>query len=780
MQQKPNKYKLIDKYLQYLILSGIIILTLIIYSGTLKNGFTNLDDNINITDNKDIQNFSISGIVKIFSSFYFNTYKPIIILVFAIIYKIFGLSSGAFHSLNIFFHLINIILVYLFIYQIAGNQELRGSNQPKRNRIKIATFVSIFFAIHPMNTEAVCWISGLDNGLYTFFYLGSLIFYIKHLEKSRDKTQKSKLINRDYLISFFFFLLSLLSKPVAVTLPVILILIDYYIISSKFKVQSLKYWMDKIPFFLLALVFGILGMNSVHYTEAVYNQMAQYSFTNRLFLMTYSLSYYITNLILPIKLSEFHPSPELVKGFLPLKYYLSPFLILLIIFLINNIVNRIKKYEKLITNHEQLSTKTIIFGILFFLVTILLTFLAVKVRPNQIAERYTYIPYLGLFFILGQYTIRHNYQDISIKTFGYIIYNLRFIIVILFILIFSVISHERTKVWANSITLYNDIIEKYSKAYMAYNWRGNAWASHSDYRRAIEDYSKSIDINPKYGSAVLNRGKAKVSLGDFKGALDDFNKAIEINPENVIAFVERGSVKSDFGDLQGALNDYNKAIEINPKDETAFYNRGIIKYTFGDKQGALNDFNKAIQINPQYANAFNNRGSLKSNLGDEEDAIHDYDKAIEINPKNVYALKNRGTLKSILGDKYGAILDFSKAIEINSKDAQIFIARGNTKVSLGDMHGAIQDYCKAIEINPKYSEAFNNRGNAKASIGEIIGAIEDYNKVIELKPQFADAFNNRGMAKYQLGDKENACLDWSKSVELGNSKSYEMIKKYCK
>jgi protein O-mannosyl-transferase len=626
MQGSFNSNKLSDKYLHYIILSGIIILTLIIYLVTLKNGFTNWDDNILITDNRDIKDLSFSGIVKIFSSFYQHAYDPLRIISYSFIYYFFGLSPAAFHSANILFHLINIILVYVFIYQLTSPQSTDHSqlttNQQKTNneqRITISAFVASLFAVHPMHSEAVCWISALCDPQYSIFYLASLIFYLKYLQQptvqspqsiDRGKRSEVRSQKKNYLIALLLFVCSCLSKSAAVTLPVILILLDYYLNSSKFKVQSLKYWLDKIPFFILALAIGIIAIISEKFTGSPNKVIViQYSLFNRIFILTYSISFYIINLIVPLKLSAFHPSPEIVNGFLPVRYYLSLIFIVLIILLILKAKKR---------------RKEIIFGTLFFLFTISVTLMAGRIRYVQVAERYTYLPYLGLLFIIGQY---------SINSLQFKIYNFKLIIAMVFILIFSFISYTRSKVWNNSIVLSSDVIEKYPRSYLAYEYRGDAKAKLGDKQGAIQDYSRAIDINPEYTEAFNNRGLEKFTLGDILGALNDFSKAIENNPLNADAFLNRGNAKGSIDDKKGALNDYNKAIELNPGNAQAFNNRGLIRFNLDDKQGALKDFNKAIEINPQYAYAFVNRGSARYFLSDKEGACNDWVKSAELGYK---------------------------------------------------------------------------------------------------------------------------------------------------
>jgi protein O-mannosyl-transferase len=647
MHQNLKTFKRSNQYLHFLILVGIIILTLIVYSGIFKFGFINWDDNTLITENEDIQNLTVSGIVKIFSSFYPNVYDPLRMLSYSFIYHFCGLNSTAFHSANLFFHLLNIILVYLFIYRLTSLQTTVQFLQSSNSRIQVSALVACLFAIHPMHTESICWLSALCDPQYAFFYLASLTCYIKYLQNSRLKIQKT----RYYLISLFLFLLSLLSKSTAVTLPLVLFLLDYYNGSLKLEAGSLRYWIKKVPFFLLALAFGIIAIISERFTDISNDQLIQYSLFNRFFLLTYSISFYVIYILAPIKLSALHPSPEIIERFLPIKYYISPLLILLIIV----VILKLKKLRK-----------EIVFGVLFFLISISASIIASKVRPHQVADRYTYIPYLGLFFIISifinQKTILKNQM-------------LKGIIIIFFILYFSFISYNRTKVWANSLDLYNDIIEKYPRVYLAYENRGNAKYKLGDKQGALEDYDKAIEINPHSVIAYYNRGSAKQESDDNQGAIDDYSKAIVLNPYYIKAYNNRGISRSKIGEYQRAIQDYDIVIKINPQDADAYNNRGIAKCKLSEYQEALKDFDRAIEINPQIANSFNNRGLAKNGLEDIQGAIQDYDRAIELNPQYAIAYYERGLAKYKLNNKEGACSDWNMSVELGIHETYELITK---------------------------------------------------------------------------------------------------------
>ncbi|MDD4215450.1 MAG: glycosyltransferase family 39 protein, partial [Bacteroidales bacterium] len=217
------------------IIYAILAVTAIMYSRALFNGFASLDDDDYLFDNPFIKHFNFESLKEIFSSFYLGNYHPLTTLTYLFEYHIYGLNPLPFHVLNVLLHLVNVMLVYKLSEKLSGQRFT-------------ALLVSAFFALHPMHVESVAWISERKDVLYTLFYIASLLAYLKYLKQANK--------GRHYLICLSLFVLSLLSKSAAVTLPVLMIAIDFY----KKRKPVLKMFLEKIPFLLLSLLFGILAL----------------------------------------------------------------------------------------------------------------------------------------------------------------------------------------------------------------------------------------------------------------------------------------------------------------------------------------------------------------------------------------------------------------------------------------------------------------------------------------------------------------------------------------
>src|SRR5688572_978865 len=222
----------------YYILGGILLVTFLLFYNTLTNNFVNLDDSGYIKDNPDIKSLSAKNIAAIFSSFYNANYHPFTTLSYAIEYNLFGLNAKPYHFVNLFLHLLNIFMVFRLIKKVSG-------------KVQVALIVALFFAIHPMHVESVAWISERKDLLYSFFFICGLSTYYEYTHAKADR-------NKLYVYTILLFLCSLLSKSAAITFPIMLLIFDYYFQRS----WKAKVLVEKIPFFLLSLIFGVVNIFS--------------------------------------------------------------------------------------------------------------------------------------------------------------------------------------------------------------------------------------------------------------------------------------------------------------------------------------------------------------------------------------------------------------------------------------------------------------------------------------------------------------------------------------
>jgi tetratricopeptide (TPR) repeat protein len=542
---KKSKFTENKKLLPYF-LGGILLLTLILFGSSVNHQFVDLDDPQYVTENYTIRQLNAESVGNIFSSFQNANYHPLTTTLNAIHYHFFKLNPMPYHATNLLLHLLNILLVFYLIYLMT-----------KETATSVIT--ALFFAIHPFHVESVSWVSELKDVLYTFFYLASLICY--YLFLSRDSRMKY------YIYALVLFLLSCFSKSAAITLPVLLLLFDYF----KGRKFSRDVLLEKIPFFAISVVFGLLAIFSQQSEGAIREIEMHHGFFEKIFYITYSISYYILGVFFPFNLAAIHPYPKYLNGMLPMEYYLSPLLVLLVIWWV----------------YKNRKNKDLVFGSVFFIVTLSLVIQIIPLGQAIVAERYTYVPYIGAFFIVGRY-----YSKILKRSNR--IYNYLFFILIAFAVYFSVTTFKRNMVWRDSLSLFTDASSKNpGENNLIYNNLGTSKFNSGDYEGAIEAFNKAIELGVHDEAALNNRGSAKFILGRIEEALADFNAAIKAKPDFSDPYRNRGVIWYQQQNFNAAIADFDKCLELNPEDGIAYYYRGIAKSKINDMNGACEDWGQA-------------------------------------------------------------------------------------------------------------------------------------------------------------------------------------------
>jgi Flp pilus assembly protein TadD len=362
---------------------------------------------------------------------------------------------------------------------------------------------------------------------------------------------------------------------------------------------------------------------------------------------------YIGKTIWPVNLAVFYPHP----GSLPLWQVLGAVLLLIAVTIL--VIRTANRFPYLTM------------GWLWFTGTLVPVIGIVQVGGQAMADRYTYIPLIGLFVMAawGTPELLKKWQPTRFPTPRK---EALFASSALVLLSLFIVTRTQVGYWRNNIALYDHSL-KVSPSDVIYCSRGLAYGKLGDNRQAISDYDRAIEINPKDVESYSNRGVAYRKLGNYRRAIEDYDRAIEINPKHAEAYYNRGIAYAELGNQRQAISDYDRAIVINPEYANAYNNRGATYGKLGDKRQAISDYDRAIEINPEYAEAYNNRGATYGKLGDKRRAISDYDRAIEINPKRAEAYYNRGIAYAELGYDNKAIEDMQKAARLDNDEAKKFL-----------------------------------------------------------------------------------------------------------
>jgi len=643
-----------------------LALTLVLYFKNIFYDFTlNWDDGGYVVVNDVIQKINAENIKTIFTTFDKGNYHPLTTMMYAMEYFLVGNNPMLFHFNNIIIHLANVYLVFLLIFRLTKKTEL-------------AFITSIFFGIHPMHVESVAWISERKDVLYTMFFLLSALAYHKFAYiKNAGKNQ--------YFLALLYFFLSLMSKSAAVVLPVVLVIIDYYL---KRKL-SLKSVIEKIPFFSLSVLFGILAILSQDSAGAIQDLTPMFTIPERFMLASYALLGYIFKLFAPFNLSAMYPYPERIGSSLSILFKIAPFVVLLL----GVLLFIFKK-----------NWRFVVFGTLFFDSTIFLVIQLLPVGGALMAERYTYVPYIGLFFILGHlYIIVKENKNESINKFK----NLFKYLLIAFGIYCSVITYQRIEVWKNGEVLFTDVINKYPSLPFAYNNRGYLYYRFlKDYDKALADFDKCTQIDSTFDKAYSNRAVLLYNTDRQEEALIDFDKCLKLKPDNTDALIGRANTLSYLKYFDKALPDYNNYLKLKPDDEKAYLWRATAFYNLKQYDEAMKDLVICFRYNPQNAEAFYWRGLVYYQQKQYQMAINDFDVSLRLNPEKAEIYTWRGLSYYYLKNYEKAVADYTKAIEINPKDAPAFVNRSITYHDMGRNKEAFEDINKAGQLGYPLDKAY--------------------------------------------------------------------------
>ena len=566
----------------------LVVATFFIYSQVQDHEFINFDDDVYITNNLNVQAGLTSKSVEwVFTTFTMGNWSPVTWFSHMLDYQLYGLHAKGHHLTSLFFHIANSLLLFLVLSRMTGV-------------IWQSAFVAAMFAFHPLNVESVAWAAERKNVLSTLFMLITMWAYIRYAKKPTIKR---------YGLVFLFFTLGLMSKPMLVTLPFVLLLLDYWPlrrlkfrqergsnevseknIFKKLKVLLLVF--EKVPLFLLTIGLSIItfisqkSFGAMHYAESL-------TFSTRVTNAMVSYLDYLGKMVWPSGLSILYPHPgntlSVWQG------------ILCAMALMGITIMSIRLIRK---------APYVAIGWFWYIGTLFPVIGVVQVGGQAMADRYTYIPLIGIFIIIAwgipDLISKWRYKEKVLSTMAGII------IFALFITTWKQVSH-----WKSSITIFKHAIRvtdlKYQSFKLVNNNLGIALSAEGKNKEAIFQYKEAIKLKPDYADAHYNLGVTLVAEGKIKEAVFHYKMAIKINPDYAKAHNNLANRLVKKGALKEAISHYKMAIKIRPDYAKAHNNLGSALYAERKIVEAIFHYKTAIKIKPDFAAAQKNlKTSLRS------------------------------------------------------------------------------------------------------------------------------------------------------------------------
>ncbi len=586
-------------------IAAIGVLTLLVFGISITYDFVNFDDLKHITTNPIVQELNGENVTTMFTEPVNKAYRPLSFLSFSVLYQLVGANASYYHLLNILIHLINVFLVYYLTFLLLKRREA-------------AIIVTALFAIHPLHVESVVWVSALNDVLYGLFSFGAMINYVHYIQKGR------KIIHIVY--TSICFILAILSKPLAITLFAVFLLLDYW---HGRKIFDSKVIIEKLPYLIIGIAiayFTVWARNET--SDEIANITNMYTFVDRIFFAFYGIWFYILKLFIPTGLSAFHAFPFKVGGSLPTYYFIIPLFVLGLAFL----VYRTKTMRR-----------EVVFGTLFYLVNIALVLQLIPFGETVVAERYTYLSYFGLFLIIAKFYL--NVIDGKFSFSKSIQQPLYYGMIGLGI-VYALVAFNRVRTWENGITLFSDIKSNYTSPYIPLSvlsglghahvrWDENFLASKSEFDQLIQLYPT------QYPEAYNSRGNALMRMGDYQAAIADFTQGLKLRPDNVVLLKNRAESYLKMSNDNAALADANQILKINRDYAPAYAQIGHAYFNMRQYQTAINNYNKNIESEPYNGNALYFRGVAYYNIGNSGQACVDWNEALKYNYAEAQAMINQ-------------------------------------------------------------------------------------------------------------------------------------------
>jgi tetratricopeptide (TPR) repeat protein len=655
---------------RWLLIGVLCAVTSVIYFPVRQFEFVNYDDYAYVVENPHVASgLTASNVRWAFTAFEAGNWHPLTWLSHMIDCQVFGLEPAGHHLTNVAIHTLNAVLVFVVLLEMTS-------------QLWWSYFVALLFALHPLNVESVAWIAERKNVLSTLFWLLAIWAYARFAARVDWKA---------YLLAAVFLALGLLSKPMVVTLPFVLLLLDYWPL-GRLNVgepgwlrKAGKLALEKAPLLALSALSSILTVLAQRAGGAV-TTLEEIPLDVRVVNAIVSYLGYLVKMIWPAPLAVFYPHPG---DSLSLARVSLTLLLLLTISVLAFRKARTKPY--------------LLVGWLWYVSTLVPVIGLVQVGNQAMADRYAYLPLLGPFLMivwgLGELAA-HLTKRKTLKRPGYWIVAAGACALVAF----AVTTRVQLAYWRNSLALFEHTRDVTENNYVAYTNIGIVFNKQQRWAEAVESFRQAVRIRPEHASAHSELGVALAKTGRTREAIEHFGKAIAIYP-TAITYFNLGLAHLREGQPDQSVEKFRSALRLNPDYFEAHFNLAIALSRLGRPQEARTHFLEAIRIDPGHAGARSGLGTLLAQQGNWTEAIEHLAAAVDRNPGNADARNNLGAVLLQKGDVASAVRELRRAVELNPNHADAHSNLGVALLQQNDLQGATIHFQAALKINPNHENA---------------------------------------------------------------------------
>jgi Flp pilus assembly protein TadD len=586
----------------YLVAVVLAILVLSVYWQVEGHGFIGFDDNEYILDNPIVlRGLTLEGALSAFTTFHAANWHPLTWLSHMLDVELFGPSAGWHHRMNVLYHLLNTELLFLVLWRMTGG-------------LWQSAFVAALFGVHPLHVESVAWVAERKDVLSTLFWMLTMGAYLRYARRPG--------IGR-YLLVIAVFALGLMCKPMMVTLPFVLLLLDWWPLGRMTPADSSvsPSWRRYVPVFfrLVWEKVPLLGMSAIscaitYLAQAKGGAISQFEhlpFGSRISNALVSYVIYLGKMVWPASLAVFYPHPEFIRLGVPIWQVTGAILLLCGL--------------SIIALREGHRRPYLAVGWLWYLGTLVPMIGLVQVGMQAYADRYTYVPLIGVFIALAwgipELLAGWRFRRLALGVSGGAL-----------VIALSVAGWSQVGYWRDGVTLFSRALAVTDRNWVAMNSLGVAYVKLGQYQQAIVNFREALRIMPSYAEAWGNLGVAYANLGQHQEAIGYSRKALQIKPDHAATWNNLGMSYGILGQYQEAIGAFQEALRIKPDYLDAWRNLGVAYERIGQYQQAMVYYREALRIMPIDADAWNNLGVASEKLGQLQQAIGYYQEALRIKP----------------------------------------------------------------------------------------------------------------------------------------------------
>jgi protein O-mannosyl-transferase len=642
-------------------LAGIVWIA---FGQTLHHDFVNYDDGSYVYDNPNIVNgLGLGNVAWAFTHAHSANWHPLTTISHMLDCQLYGVQPWGHHVTNVVLHATAVIVLFIGLWRLAGN-------------MWASAFVAALFAIHPLRVESVAWVAERKDVLSGVFFALTVWAYAAYA--------RTKIFSlRRYMIVLALFALGLMCKPTLVTVPFVLLLLDYWPLGRLNDRWSVirRLVAEKLPLFVLSIascVATILAqrealtpVRAVNFPERVANAVVCYV-------------EYLAQTVWPANLAVLYPYPKGGPNVAEVVFALLFLMIVSVIFILWR-----KSYPFALT------------GWLWFLGMLVPMIGIVQVGSQPMADRYTYLPAIGLYIIATWGAIellkglRYKREILSVAG-------------LLVIAAFITRSYFQTAYWRDSETLWRHTVAVTHDNFIAQNNLAGSLLDKGQLEEAITHYRQAVEINPDVAQVQSNLGNALVRGARVDEAMAHLQKALQINPAYAEAYNHMGSALMKKGQAGEAISYYQKAIQLNTSYADAYNNLGAAFWRNGQLDEAISNYREAAAIKPGSAEMQFNLGNALARRGSWADAIGCYRAALKTERESVKLAKIRNNLGGALeriGNSDEALEQFTKAVQTNENYPEAQCNLGRMLARRGQRDQAVEHLSEALRLKPGYEEA---------------------------------------------------------------------------